>query len=187
MRRLTSGMFMSLDGVVDADDDWQFAYFDEELFERIGGAWQSSDAALMGRRSFEGYSALRAEHPDSPMLGFLQGVERYVASTTLTETDWPGTTVLGHDLEERLRALKQQPGGDILVAGSPTLVRFLLGRGLLDELDVVVLPIVVGSGDRLFPEASTAEDLERVPLRLIECHALGSGALALRYVPDGAR
>lgn len=185
MRKITSGMFMYLDGVVHADDDWQFAYFDEELYARIIGAWQSSDAAVMGRRSFEGYSALRTKHPDSPMLAFLQRVDRYVVSTTMTQTDWPGTTVLDHDVYDRLAALKRQPGRDVLVAGSPTLVRGLLGRGLLDELNITILPIVVGSGDRLFPDATTAQDLNRLRLTLASSSALRSGALELQYVPGG--
>ncbi len=95
MRKIKSGIYISLDGVVETDDDWQFPYFDEELFTRIASTWNSSDVALMGRRSFEGYAALRVEYPDSPMLAFPERVERLVVSTTITETDWPGTVVLG--------------------------------------------------------------------------------------------
>ncbi len=80
----------------------------------------------MGRRSFEGYNALHAQHPDSPMVAFLERVDRYVASTTASESDWPGTTVLRDDVYDQLAGLKQQPGGDILVCGSPSLIRGLL-------------------------------------------------------------
>lgn len=184
VRTIKTGMFMSLDGVIEADDDWQFAYFDEELFAGITSAWESSDAVVMGRRSFEGYDALHDDHPDSPVLAFLQRVDRYVVSTTISETDWAGTTVLGKDFYERLGELKRQPGADILVLGSPTLVRGLLGRGLLDRLNITVLPIVVGSGDRLFPESSTADDLERLRLTLAHSTTLGSGVLELQYVPS---
>lgn len=186
VRTIKTGMFMSLDGVVEADDDWQFAYFDEELLAGITGAWESSDTVLLGRRSFEGYDGLHADHPDSPVLAFLQGVDRVVVSTTISATDWAGTTVLGEDVYERLGELKRLPGADILVLGSPTLVRGLLGQGLLDELNLTVLPIVVGSGQRLFPESVPAENLDRLPLTLTRCTALGSGALELQYVSSGS-
>jgi len=137
----------------------------------------------MGRRSFEGYNALHTQHPDSPVLAFLEGVDRFVASRTLRETDWPGTTVLRDDVYEQVAALRQQPGGDILVCGSPSLIRGLLAHGLLDELNLLVLPVIVGSGDHLFPEASTDNDLPPLPMKLRRSTAFTSGALSLQYVP----
>lgn len=182
MRKMVSGLFMSLDGVVEADDDWQFAYFDEEMFGVITAWWERADAVLMGRRSFKGYASLRSEHPDSPMLAFLDGVDRYVVSTTLSQADWPGTTVLGDDLRGRLLELKRPPGEDIFVPGSPTLVRWLLGQRLLDELNVSILPIIVGSGDRLFPD-SPDDSLARLGLELANSSVLRSGVLNLAYTP----
>ncbi|HZI96178.1 MAG TPA: hypothetical protein VFD41_01485 [Actinomycetales bacterium] len=88
MRKIVTGHFMSLDGVVEADDDWQFAYFDDELFE--------------------GYDALRDQHPDSPAVAFLDSVATYVVSTTLQDVSWRDATVLGDDLHEQLSRLKQQ-------------------------------------------------------------------------------
>lgn len=184
MRKIFSELFVSLDGVVHADDDWQFAYFDEEMFAAVTAAWARAGAAVMGRRSFEGYNALHTQHPDSPMLAFLEGVDRYVASTTASESDWPGTTVLRNDVYDQLANLKHQPSGDILVCGSPTLVRGMLGQGLLDELNLLVLPIVVGSGERLFPESFTSNDLNLLPLNLAGSTALKSGVLSLQYVPQ---
>lgn len=184
MRRIVTGLFTSLDGVVDANDDWQFAYFDEEMAESIRAASDQADAVLMGRRSFEGYDALHREHPDSPILAFLERSDRYVASTTLTDTNWPGTTVLNGDVEDQLSELKQRPGKDILVAGSPSLVRWLLSRGLLDELTLTVFPIVVGSGLRLFPDSPTGDPLARVGLDLVRSKALRSGALEVSYTPS---
>jgi dihydrofolate reductase len=165
MRKIVSGMFMSLDGVVRADDDWQFAYFDEELFASITAAWDRADTVVMGRRSFEGYRLLRSEHPDSPMLAFLNGATRYVLSTTMTDANWPETTVLADDPYPDLAQLRSAEGRDILVAGSPTVVRGLLARGLLDELNITILPIIVGTGDRLFPEDGDRE-FYRLPLSL---------------------
>ncbi|GAA2825794.1 dihydrofolate reductase family protein [Crossiella cryophila] len=179
MRKIVTGLFMSLDGIVGADDQWQFAYFDEELFAGIAAGFARADTVLLGRHSYQGYDALRVEHPDSPMVAFLDGTTRYVVSTTLTEIGWPGTTVLGGDLREQVSRLKRQPGKDILVLGSPTLVRWLLGNGLLDEFNVSVLPIIVGSGVRLFQDMDLPAG--HVGLRLAGAKTLASGVLETRY------
>lgn len=183
MRKIVTGLFTSLDGVVDADGDWQFTYFDDELFEWINAAWNRADVALIGRRSFAGYDALRRDHPDSPMLGFLERAERYVVSTTLKDADWPGTTIIGTDLHRQLTELKQRPGKDILVCGSPSVVRWLLARGLLDELNISILPVVVGSGPQLFPDSATDHALTRVSLDLTTTTTLRSGVVMLSYTP----
>ena len=120
VRKIVSGMFMSLDGVVQADDDWRSPTSTKSCSRGSTQPWRAADAVVMGRRSFEGYNALRVEHPESPMLAFLERAERYVATTTMTRTDWPGTTVLGDDLHRELASLKHQPGANIDVAGSPT-------------------------------------------------------------------
>lgn len=176
---LFTGLFMSLDGIVEADDDWQFAYFDEELFAGISAGWARAGAVLMGRNSFLGYDNLRHDHPDSPVVHFLDGIPKYVASTTLTTADWPRTTVLGAGLEGEIARLRSQPGKDILVLGSPTLVRWLLARRQLDALTFTVLPIVVGSGVRLFQDMEMPTG--HLSMRLDEARPLASGALELRY------
>lgn len=143
------------------------------------------DAVLMGRRSYEGYAALRTEHPESPMVDFLDRVDRHVASTSLTKTDWPGTEVLTGDVQAAITRLKQRAGKDILVAGSPSLVRWLLSRALLDELSVSILPVLVGTGTRLFPDSSAAGASERTGLSLANVKALGSGVIQVSYTPNG--
>lgn len=184
MREITAGMFTSLDGVVQADDDWQFRWFDEELFAGVTAAWDRSDVAVMGRRSYEGYRSLRTEHPDSPMLGFLERVDRYVLSRTMVDPRWPGTTVIADDAFGRIAELHELPGdAPILVSGSPSVVRGLLARGLLDELTLTLLPIVVGPGDRLFPEGCD-DGLQRRPLTLTRHRILRSGATELTYRPE---
>ena len=177
--QLVTGLFMSLDGIVEADDDWQYAYFDDELFAGIAAGWARAGAVLMGRHSFAGYDRLRQEHPESPAVHFLDSVPKYVASTTLTEVEWSGTTVLGVDLESELANLRTQPGKDILVLGSPTLVRWLLGRKLLDALTFTILPVVVGSGVRLFENMEMPTG--HLGMRLDAAQPLASGALELRY------
>ena len=177
--KLVTGLFMSLDGIVEAEEDWQYAYFDDELFASIAAGWPRAGAGLIGRHSFAGYDRLRHEHPDSPAVHFLDSVPKYVASTTLAEVGWSGTTVLGVDLEAELARLRTKPGKDILVLGSPTLVRWLMAHRLLDALTFTVLPIIVGSGVRLF------EDIElptgHLDMRLDAAQPLASGALQLRY------
>jgi dihydrofolate reductase len=185
MRKIFTGLFTSLDGVVDADDQWQFPYFDEELFQGITAGWERAGATLLGRRSYEGFDALRGEHPDSPAVAFLDAVPKYVVSTTLDDAGWRGTTVLGdRDLREQVIGLKRQPGKDILVLGSPTLVRWLLRESLLDELNLTVLPIIVGSGARLF------EDMDmpggHLGMELGGAKMLASGVLDLTYTPASA-
>lgn len=181
MRKIVTGLFMSLDGVVEADDDWQFAYFDEDVFEIMTAAWARVGAALIGRRSYQGYDALRVEHPDSPMAAFLNDVPKYVASTTLTDVSWPDTTLLAGDVYEQVAWLKQQHGKDILVPGSPTLIRWLLRHDLLDELNFSVLPIIVGSGVRLFQDMDLPAG--HVGLKLEGARTLANGVQDLRYSP----
>ena len=177
--RIVTGLFTSLDGIIEADDQWQFAYFDEELFAAISANWAQTGAVLMGRTSFAGYDRLRHEHPDSPVVHFLDGVPKYVASTTLTHVDWPGTTVLGTNLEAEVAALRTTHQGEIIVLGSPTLVRWLIARGLLDTLALTVLPILVGSGVRLFHDMELPEG--PVGMHLGTARPLGSGVLELSY------
>ena len=181
MRKIVTGLFMSLDGIVEANDEWQFAYFDEELLEGITTGWARAGATLMGRRSYEGYDALRVEHPDSPMVAFLDEIPKYVVSTTLEDVSWRNTTLLGGDLHEQVAQLKRQPGKDILVLGSPTLVRWLLCNGQLDELNLSVLPIIVGSGVRLFQDIDMPAG--HVGLELEGAKTLASGVLEVRYAP----
>jgi len=179
MRTVRTGLFTSLDGIADADDDWQFSYCDEQLMREILGGFDGADDLLMGRVSYEGYARLRTEHPDSPVLPLLDARPKHVVSTTLADEDldWKGATIIGGDVAAGIDALKRSPGGDILLLGSPTLVRWLLSHGLLDELALLVFPVVVGSGPRLFEDMP----VERVGLRLTDSRALESGTLSLRY------
>lgn len=178
MGKIVTGLFTSLDGIVDAEDDWQFPYFDEELFAGITAGWHSAGTLLLGRRSYEGYERLRVEHADSPMLSFLDATPTYVVSSTLNNPSRDGVTVIDGD-PARIAQLRTEAEGNVLVLGSPTLLRWLLANDLLDELNVTVLPTVVGEGPRLFDDMPT----RRVPLRLAGSKALQSGALELRYTP----
>lgn len=181
MRTMSTSLFMSLDGVVEAENDWQFPFLDKETFASLTGDWERSDAVLLGRRSFEGFDDVRRSSPDSPVVGFLGSVARYVVSGSDYRPGWAGTTALTGDIAAQVRRLKGQPGGNILVIGSPTLVRWLLINGLLDTFAVTVLPILVGAGPRLTPDEAGVTALSRYPLSLAACRRLGNGTLHLTY------
>lgn len=116
MRKTVTTLFMSLDGVIEADDDWQFVYFEDEWFGELTAGWDKASSVLLGRKSFEGYAALRTEHPESPVLAFLDGIPKHVVSATLRDPGWAQTTVIHPDhLHEQVGRLKAGSGGDVLV------------------------------------------------------------------------
>lgn len=169
--------FTSLDGVVDADGDWQFPYFDAELFGWVSAAWERAGSVLLGRASFEGYERLRAGHPDSPVLAFLDSVPVHVVSTTMPGAPRDNVSVVGRDVAGHVRDLRARTESTVLELGSPTLSRWLLGQDLLDHLDLMVLPVIVGSGTRLFLDGTARPS----GLRLRSTRSLSSGAVQLDY------
>jgi dihydrofolate reductase len=138
----------------------------------------SSDAMLMGRRTYEEWAAYWPDKTaeDDPFAGYINTVQKYVMTTTLDKADWEGTTLLKGDLREEITKLKEQDGKDIAMSGSITLVGSLLKEGLLDELSLLVSPVVVGTGKRLFEDPSGP-----VGLKLIDSKPLSNGVLALTY------
>jgi dihydrofolate reductase len=154
MRKIIAGFFISLDGVVEAPETWHMSYFNEEMGEVIGANMAQSDANLFGRVNY----LAQAEHwtaqsPDDPFAKQLNGIKKYVVSDTLDSADWANSTLIkGADAAAELAALKEQEGGTIYAFGSATLVRWLINEGLLDELQLLVHPVVVGHGQRLFAE-----------------------------------
>ena len=149
MRKLTASMFMSLDGVVEAPDQWHFPYFNDEMGNVIGAAMANSDAMMMGRVNYEEWAS---QWPDSEseMAGHMNGIRKYVASNTLEEVTWENSTLIEGPLTEEVPKIKASVGKDIAISGSPTLVRSLLEEGLIDELHLMTHPVVVGKGKRLF-------------------------------------
>ncbi len=179
MRRIVAGEFMTLDGVLERPDQWSMPYFNEEVGALIGGAMAESDAMLLGRVTYQEWQpywpGMTAE--DDQFAGFINSVPKFVVSTTLQSVDesW-GATLLKGDFREQITALKASEGRDIAVSGGITLVHSLLREGLLDRLNLLVSPIVVGRGKRLFESAD-----ESVGLRLVESRTLGNGVLWLSY------
>jgi dihydrofolate reductase len=179
MRKIIAGFFISLDGVVEGPDKWHFPYFNDEMGAAVGAQMEESDALLMGRVMYQEWAAYwpgkTAE--DDPFAGYINNISKYVVSTTLDSADWENTTLLRGDLVEQITELKNRPGKHISMSGSTTLVRSLLRHGLLDELRLLVHPIAVGQGQRLF------EDGQRIPMKLTSSTTFKTGVLSLIYEP----
>lgn len=179
MGRIVSNFFISLDGVVERPDQWHFPYFDDAMGETVGRGMETCDAFLMGRTLYGEWSDYWPGNEDDGFGPFINNIPKYVVSTTLDESDvtWNNTTLVHGDVEARLREIKESTPRDIGISGSATLVRSLLAMGLLDELALLVHPIAVGSGHRLFENTPTH------PLRLTSHRALDTGVLHLTYEP----
>lgn len=182
MRKIVAGLFMSLDGVVEAPNDWAFQYSSDEMWAGITAGIGQADAVLLGRRTYENFAAFwPTQGSDVPMSDFLNKSPKYVVSGTLDTLDWANSTALTGDLADELAKLKGQAGRNIQVPGSPTLVRSLLRDGLLDELSLSVCPIVVGSGMRLFDGLTS-----QVRLELVDSTSLSTGVVGMTYRPERA-
>jgi dihydrofolate reductase len=175
MRKIVSGLFISLDGVVEAPDRWQFPYFNDEMGAAVQSLMDGSEAMLLGRRTYEEFAAYWPTSTDD-FAERMNTTPKYVVSSTLRTLEWQNSTLVEGGVKELAR-LKEQPGGNLGITGSGTLVVSLLREGLLDELHLLLHPIVVGSGKRLF------DDGPPVPLRLSDSQAFGTGVLHLTYQP----
>jgi dihydrofolate reductase len=179
MRKIVAGEFISLDGVVEAPNEWHFPYFNDEMGEAVGSDMAGADAMLLGRRTYEEFASAWPNRPsDEPGADFMNNTPKFVVSTTLKTVEWQNSTLVDGDFVEEISRLKQTPGKNISVVGSPTLVRSLLREGLLDELHLLMHPIVVGKGKRLFDNG-----IGQVPLQLVESRTFGTGVLSLNYAP----
>ena len=179
MGRIVSNFFISMDGVVEAPHEWHFPYFDDEMGQVVGAGVESAQAFLMGRTLYGEWSEYWPTQEDFDFGEFINNVPKYVVSHETGEATWNNTTIVsGPDdatVAAQVRELKERTEGDIAMSGSATTVRWLIAQGLLDELNLLVHPIAVGSGQRLF------EGTGQVPLELIGTRALGSGVLHVRY------
>ena len=179
MRKIIAGLFISLDGVVEAPQDWHFPYFNDEMGEAVAAQADAADTMLLGRTTFEEFAGFWPQQgSDVPFADVINNTPKVLVSTTLKSVKWGPTTIISGDVIDAVKALKDQPGKAISITGSPTLVRSLLRAGVLDELRLLVHPIVVGHGKRLFE----AED-QPIPLRLIEAKTFTTGVQAMTYAP----
>jgi dihydrofolate reductase len=177
VRKIKSNFFISLDGVVEAPDQWHFPYFDEEMGAAVAAGFATTDAMLMGRVHYEESAAYWPDHADEPFGDVMNAMKKYVVSDSLEAAEWNNSEIVSGDVARRLADIKAQEGGDISMSGSATTVRWLLREGLLDELNLLVHPILVGDGlARLFPP-----DDPTIPLELLSAQTFKSGVLNLSY------
>lgn len=152
MRKLTAGLFHSVDGVVEAPFKFQFDSFDDELGAELGKTMESTDTVILGRVGYEDWAGYWPNaQQDEGFAQYINAVPKYVASRTLTgPLAWSNSTLIEGDLERFVRDLKSKDGGDIAVMSSISLVRQLLFAGLLDRLQLITHPVVAGAGRHLF-------------------------------------
>jgi dihydrofolate reductase len=155
--------------------------FDIEVMAFVNEVYQRADAFLFGRRTYElfaGYWGVRAD--TNPIATALNTRPKYVASTTLIDPQWAGTTVLSGDVAAAIGELKAEPGGELQVHGSGALTRWLLDNDLIDEMNLLVVPVIVGQGTRLFPDSGPD-----ITLDLVDSRAFPKGATIQVYRPAG--
>jgi dihydrofolate reductase len=185
--RIVVTEFVSLDGVVEAPgggEDFRHGGWSFEINRGEGDKFKldetmSSEALLLGRVTYEGFAAAWPSRTDEA--GFadkFNSMPKYVVSSTLEDPEWNNTTVLEGDVAEEVAKLKREHDGDIVVHGSPSLVQTLLERDLVEELRLMVFPVVLGSGKRLFGETT-----DKKPLRLVDSKVVGDGVAILIYQP----
>jgi dihydrofolate reductase len=180
MRKVTAGLFSSLDGVVEAPNEWQPA-FDDEMGAALSRMLDEQDAVLLGRVTFSEWAGYWPASTDEPFASWINGVQKYVASSTIDSVDqWSHSTLIKGSLADFIAELRQQDGGTIGTAGSPSLVRSLIDQGLLDELTLMISPVVAGGGrKRLF-----AADAALTTFELVEARPTSSGAVIATYRPQ---
>ncbi len=183
MRKIVAGLFMSLDGVVEAPAEWGFKFITPEMTQAMVEGVAQADTVLLGRRTYLEFAKLwPGQGDDVPMASFLNNSPKVVVSATLdTPLVWGPATLLKGNLVEGITRLKETPGQNIQIPGSPTLVRALLCEGLLDLLSLSICPVVVGPGMRLF-------DGILLPVNLKVAHAtvLDNGVIGVTYRPAQA-
>src|SRR5919107_4134446 len=194
--KLTTTTMVTVDGVMQGlgapDEDrrggferggWVTPLFDNEAMAFLNQVYQRADAFLFGRRTYEIFARSWGTWPDpgdNPIWTALNTKPKYVASNTLTDPQWAGTTVLSGDVAAAVGELKAKPGGELQVHGSGALIRSLLDNDLVDEMNLLTLPAVVGQGTRVFPDPGPDTALE-----LIDSRVTPKGVLIQVYRPAG--
>jgi dihydrofolate reductase len=192
VRRVIVSEFVSLDGVMEAPERWTLQFASEEQQRYKFDELAAADALLLGRTTYQGFAAAwpgmmdQYEGPGRAELGqyadMMNGYPKHVASTTLQEPlEWNNSTLIGANVAEGVSNLKRQEGKDILLFGSGELVNTLMGQDLVDEYRLMIFPVVLGSGKRLFGDGSATTKA----LRLANTKRFASGVVVLSYEPAG--
>jgi dihydrofolate reductase len=185
VRKLVALELVSVDGVMESPEEWAFAYSNEEMEEANASGMAASDALLLGRVTYEMLAAFWPNQPGGTrMVDYINSVPKFVVSATLEEPlAWNNSTLIkGYEFAEEIIDLKRRPGKDITIIGSGALVGSLLGGGLLDELRLMVHPVILGGGKRLFEEGVDWE-----VLKLVDSRMFTTGVVYLTYRPADER
>lgn len=185
MRKIVVAEYVSLDGVMEGPGPgdvfehagWTMPYYNEEVQKVVSDGMSRSDALLLGRVTYQGFEAAFSSQTGG-IADVMNSFTKYVVSTTLKKAEWNNSRLIKGNIAEEIMKLKQQPGKDIAVSGSGTLVQTLMQYDLIDEYLLLVYPVVLGSGKRLF------RDGNKTTLKLIEAKALSSGIVVLTYQPE---
>ena len=181
MRKIVAGLFMALDGVVEAPDQWHFPYFNDEMGEAVGATFGSADTMLFGRKTYDSFAGAWPEREasggeDAGFAKSLGDARKIVLSRSPLTFTWRNSELLQGDLVDAVAVLKAEPGGTIAMSGSVSVVRQLLEADLLDELHLLLHPIAVRHGERLFDDNEAT-----LPLVLLSSHMFSTGVLNLVY------
>jgi dihydrofolate reductase len=179
MRKVVARLLMSLDGVVESPDKWEFEHFDDDMRADLGSQISGEDAMLLGRATYREWEPYWPTSTIEPFATHINRVPKLVVSTTLEEVKWgnrDNATLIGGNLAEAIAGLKRQPGKSIGVHGSPTLIESMLQNGLLDELRLAVYPVVAGRGKRLFGDKRAMKRL-----KLVGSKTTATGVSVLTY------
>jgi dihydrofolate reductase len=179
MRKIVVSEFMTLDGVIESPHLWSFPYWNDEIGKFKLDEIFACEALLLGRVTYEGFAeAWPSRTDESGFADRINGMTKYVVSTTLSEADWNNSHIFHQKVVDEIARLKEQPGKEIMVNGSATLIQTLIQAGLVDEYRLLVYPIVHGSGLRLFQEESQSK------LKLVESRLYDTGVVLLHYQAD---
>ncbi|HET9005895.1 MAG TPA: dihydrofolate reductase family protein [Actinomycetes bacterium] len=186
MRKVVASLFISLDGVVEEPGDWHFPYFNDEMGAAVGELLGVADTLLLGRKTYDDHAGAWPEREaeggeDAEFAKVLGDARKIVVTRQRLELTWRNSERLEGDLVEAVTALKNEPGGPIAISGSVSVVRQLLAAGVLDELHLLVHPIAVRKGMRLFDEGEPP-----IPLKLLSSQTFSTGVLHLVYAPAEA-
>ena len=183
MANLIVHEYVTLDGVAESPEKWQFAYYGQDVAAFNVAQILTADCLLLGRKTYEIFAAFwpLQKNNEFGIADKFNSVPKFVVSSTLRDTTWANTTVF-RDPAQDISRLKQQPGSHIAVPGSVTLARWLLARDFIDELRMLVHPVVLGSGKRLF-----GHDDRATPMNLLESRTFNSGVVFLAYAPEKQR
>lgn len=177
--RLVATEYVTLDGVCDEPGHWSFPYFNDEAAEFKFDELRASDALLLGRKTYEGFAAAWPTMEGTGDFGVkMNSMPKYVVSSTLERADWPGSKIVNGDVVAEVRKLKDQPGQDLLLSGSAQLFGALMAENMIDLYRLMVHPIVIGKGRRLF-----SDEADQKGLQLVDLKRFKTGVVVMELTP----